>query len=45
METVAEYFKTSTGEEYITLAYMASDELIDRVCKDVVPEVHHHAHH
>ena len=45
IETVAEYNKIRNGEDYITMPYLASDELIERVCKDVVVEEHHHAHH
>lgn len=35
METVAEYNQTRNGEDYITMPYLASDELIEEVCKDV----------
>lgn len=35
METVAEYNQTRKGEDYITLPYLASDQLIEEVCKDV----------
>lgn len=35
METVAEYNQTRNGEDYITLPYLASDQLIEEVCKDV----------
>ena len=45
IETVAEYNKIRNGEDYITMPYLASDELIERVCKDVVVEPHHHTHH
>lgn len=44
IETVAEYNKIRNGEDYITMPYLASDELIERVCKDVVVEPHH-THH
>ena len=44
IETVAEYNRIREGQDYITMPYLASDELIDRVCKDVVVE-EHHAHH
>ncbi len=33
METVAEYNQTRNGEDYITLPYLASDQLIEEVCK------------
>lgn len=45
IETVAEYNRIRNGEDYVTMPYLASDELIERVCKDVVVEEHHHAHH
>ena len=45
IETVAEYNKIRNGEDYITMPYLANDELIERVCKDVVVEPHHHTHH
>ena len=45
IETVAEYNKIREGQDYVTMPYLASDELIERVCKDVVVEPHHHAHH
>ena len=45
IETVAEYNQKRNGQDYITMPYLASEELIERVCKDVVPEVHHHKHH
>lgn len=35
METVAEYNQTRNGEDYITMPYLASDQLIEEVCKDV----------
>ena len=35
IETVAEYNRTREGQDYITMPYLASDELIERVCKDV----------
>jgi len=44
IETVAEYNKIRNGEDYITMPYLANDELIERVCKDVVVEPHH-THH
>lgn len=45
IETVAEYNRIRNGEDYVTMPYLASDELIERVCKDVVVEEHHHTHH
>ena len=45
IETVAEYNRIREGQDYVTMPYLASDELIERVCKDVVVEPHHHAHH
>ena len=44
-ETVAEYNRIREGQDYVTMPYLASDELIERVCKDVVVEPHHHTHH
>ncbi|MCF0132708.1 MAG: urocanate hydratase [Blautia sp.] len=35
IETVAEYNNKRNGQDYITMPYLASDELIARVCKDV----------
>ncbi|MDY3920486.1 MAG: urocanate hydratase [Candidatus Limivivens sp.] len=35
IETVAEYNKMRAGSDHITMPYIASDELIERVCKDV----------
>lgn len=35
IETVAEYNLTRKGQDYITMPYLASDELIERVCRDV----------
>ncbi len=35
IETVAEYNRIREGQDYITMPYLASDELIDKVCKDV----------
>lgn len=45
IETVAEYNQKRKGQDYITMPYLAREELIERVCRDVVPEVHHHKHH
>ena len=45
IETVAEYNRIREGQDYVTMPYLASDELIERVCKDVVVEPHHHTHH
>ena len=44
IETVAEYNKTREGQDYITMPYLADEDMIERVCKDVVVE-EHHAHH
>ena len=44
IETVAEYNKIREGQDYITMPYLADDDMIERVCKDVVVE-EHHAHH
>ena len=44
IETVAEYNKIREGQDYITMPYLADEEMIERVCKDVVVE-EHHAHH
>ena len=44
IETVAEYNKIREGQDYITMPYLADDDMIERVCKDVVVE-DHHAHH
>ena len=44
IETVAEYNKIREGQDYITMPYLADEDMIDRVCKDVVVE-EHHAHH
>ncbi len=41
---VAEYNKIREGQDYITMPYLADDDMIERVCKDVVVE-EHHAHH
>ncbi|MGL4607285.1 MAG: urocanate hydratase [Eubacteriaceae bacterium] len=35
IETVAEYNSVTNGEDHITLPYIASDALIEKVCKDV----------
>ena len=35
IETVAEYNEIRNGQDRITLPYIASDELIEKVCKDV----------
>ena len=34
IETVAEYNRIREGQDYVTMPYLASDELIERVCKD-----------
>ena len=44
IETVAEYNKIREGQDYITMPYLADEDMIERVCKDVVVE-EHHAHH
>ena len=44
IETVAEYNKTREGQDYITMPYLADEDMIERVCKDVAVE-EHHAHH
>ena len=44
IETVAEYNKTREGQDYITMPYLADEDMIERVCKDVVVE-EHHVHH
>ena len=44
IETVAEYNKTREGQDYITMPYLADEDMIERVCKDVVVE-ERHAHH
>ncbi|WP_302417478.1 urocanate hydratase [Blautia marasmi] len=44
IEAVAEYNKIREGQDYITMPYLADDDMIERVCKDVVVE-EHHAHH
>ena len=44
IETVAEYNKIREGQDYITMPYLADDDMIERVCKDVVVEAHH-THH
>ena len=44
IETVAEYNKIREGQDYITMPYLADDDMIERVCKDVVVE-EHHTHH
>ena len=44
IESVAEYNKTREGQDYITMPYLADEDMIERVCKDVVVE-EHHAHH
>ena len=41
IETVAEYNKIREGQDYITMPYLADDDMIERVCKDVVVEEHH----
>ncbi|MCM0703298.1 urocanate hydratase, partial [Blautia sp. C3-R-101] len=35
IETVAEYNKTREGQDYITMPYLADEDMIERVCKDV----------
>lgn len=35
IETVAEYNQTRQGSDHITMPYVASDDLIERVCKDI----------
>lgn len=35
IETVAEYNSVNAGEDHITIPYVASDELIAEVCKDI----------
>lgn len=35
IETVAEYNKIRNGEDYVTMPYLADDELIEKVCKDI----------
>lgn len=35
IDTVAEYNRIREGEDHITMPYVASDDLIERVCKDV----------
>lgn len=35
IETVAEYNKIREGQDYVTMPYLASDELIEKVCKDI----------
>lgn len=40
IETVAEYNKTREGQDYITMPYLADEDMIERVCKDVVVEEH-----
>ena len=44
IETVAEYNKIREGQDYITMPYLADEDMIERVCKDVVVE-EHHVHH
>ena len=44
IETVAEYNKIREGQDYITMPYLADEDMIERVCKDVAVE-EHHAHH
>ena len=44
IETVAEYNKTREGQDYITMPYLADEDMIERVCKDVAVG-EHHAHH
>ena len=44
IETVAEYNKTREGQDYITMPYLADEDMIERVCKVVAVE-EHHAHH
>ena len=44
IETVAEYNKIREGQDHITMPYLADEDMIERVCKDVVVE-EHHAHH
>ena len=44
IETVAEYNKIREGQDYITMPYLADEDRIERVCKDVVVE-EHHVHH
>ena len=44
IETVAEYNKTREGQDYITMPYLADEDMIERVSKDVAVE-EHHAHH
>ena len=41
IETVAEYNKTREGQDYITMPYLADEDMIERVCKDVAVEEHH----
>ena len=38
IETVAEYNKIREGQDYITMPYLADEDMIERVCKDVVVE-------
>lgn len=35
IDTVAEYNRIREGQDHITMPYVASDDLIERVCKDV----------
>ena len=35
IETVAEYNKIREGQDYITMPYLADEDMIERVCKDV----------
>lgn len=35
IETVAEYNKIRNGEDYVTMPYLADEELIEKVCKDI----------
>jgi len=44
IETVAEYNKIREGQDYITMPNLADEDMIERICKDVVVE-EHHAHH